>query len=130
MKKSNFELLGHLQVMEEPLSSLYTDKLSGVMYIFVRLFENMDDPSFVLSEVSPSTVVDYMEGKVGLTSIFQNNKAYYYRHQHDVLSTTDFKPLTREDATHRLNLDGLDDLYDKTLSYRSVPLMQYLRRFV
>lgn len=129
-KNNNFELVGHLQVMEEPLSSLYADKVSGNMYIFVRIFEEMDNASFVLSEVSPSIVVDYMDGKVGLKSIFSNNKAYYYVCQNKQLSLSDFRPLTNEDATSRLSMDGLDDLYDRTLSYRSVPLKRYLRHIV
>lgn len=129
-KNNNFELIGHLQVMEEPLSSLYADKVSGNMYIFVRIFEDMDNASFVLSEVSPSIVVDYMDGKVGLKSIFSNHKAYYYVYQNKQLSLSDFRPLTNEDATSRLSMDGLDDMYDRTLSYRSVPLKQYLRHIV
>lgn len=129
-KNNNFELVGHLQVMDEPLSSLYADKVSGNMYIFVRIFEDMDNASFVLSEVSPSIVVDYMDGKVGLKSIFSNHKAYYYVYQNKQLSLSDFRPLTNEDATSRLSMDGLDDMYDRTLSYRSVPLKQYLRHIV
>lgn len=129
-KNNNFELVGHLQVMDEPLSSLYADKVSGNMYIFVRIFEDMDNASFVLSEVSPSIVADYMDGKVGLKSIFSNHKAYYYVYQNKQLSLSDFLPLTNEDATSRLSMDGLDDMYDRTLSYRSVPLKQYLRHIV
>lgn len=129
-KNNNFELVGHLQVMEEPLSSLYADKGSGIMYIFVRIFEDMDNESFILSEVSPSVIVDYMDGKVGLKSIFSNHKAYYYINNNTQLSLSDFHPLTNEDATSRLSMDGLDDLYDRSLSYRSVPLKQYLRRIV
>ena len=127
---NNFELVGHLQVMEEPLSSLYADKGSGVMYFFVRIFEDMNEASFILSEVSPSVVVDYMDGKIGLKSIFSNHKVYYYINRNPQLSISDFHPLTNEDATNRLSLDGLDDMYDRSLSYRSVPLKQYLKHIV
>lgn len=129
-KNEEFLLVGHLQVMEEPLSSLYTDRLSGVFYLFVRLFEDTKSSTFVLSEVTPLQVVDYMEGRLGLRSIFGHNKSYYYQHQHSQLSKSDFLPLTTDKAYEKLDSDGLEDKFDRELSYRSVPLKQYLKTMV
>lgn len=129
-KNEEFLLVGHLQVMEEPLSSLYTDRFSGVFYLFVRLFEDTQSSTFVLSEVTPLQVVDYMEGRLGLRSIFGHNKSYYYQHQHQQLSKSNFLPLTTAKAYEKLDSDGLEDKFDKDLSYRPVSLKQYLKTMV
>ena len=129
-KNEDFHLLGHLQVMEEPLSSLYADRQSGVFYLFVRLFEDTQSSTFVLSEVTPLQVVEYMEGRLGLRSIFCHNKTYYYQHHNPKLSKSDFLPLTTAMACEKLDSDGLEDKFDRELSYRPVPLKQYLKTMV
>ena len=126
-KNENISLLGHLQVLDEPLSSLYADRSRGVLYLFVRLFDESPVSTFVLSEVTPVQVVDYMEGRVGLKGIFGKNKAYYYKEGHLTLDASDFMPLTKSKAREKLGWDGLDDKFDSQLAYRSVPLKQYLR---
>lgn len=126
-KKENISLLGHLQVLDEPLSSLYADRTRGVLYLFVRLFEETPVSTFVLTEVTPVQVMDYMEGRLGLSSIFGKSKAYYYKEAHLTLEASDFTPLSKTKAREKLNSDGLEDLFDSQLAYRSVPLKQYLR---
>jgi hypothetical protein len=127
-KNEDFQLVGHLQVMDEPLSSLYIDKVSGLLYLFVRVFEDTNIGTFVLTVVSPLQIVDYMEGRVGLRGIFSNTKSYYYQHQNDVLSASDFKLLPPDKVDEKLESDGLDDKFDRHLSYRMVPLKQYLKK--
>lgn len=123
-------LLGHLQVLDEPLSSLYADRTRGVLYLFVRLFEATPVSTFILTEVTPTQVMDYMEGRLGLNGIFKNNKAFYYVGVHVTLNATDFKPLTKAKACEKLGNNGLDDMFDRQLAYRSVPLKQYLRNMM
>lgn len=126
-KNDNFLLVGHLQVMEEPLSSLYTDSASGVYYLFVRLFEETAFSTFVLTEVTPVEVVEYMEGRLGLKCIFSHRPSYYYQQQNHELRVSDFKKLTTAKAYEKLELDGLEDLFDRHLSYKMAPLKQYLK---
>lgn len=126
-RNENISLLGHLQVLDEPLSSLYADRTRGVLYLFVRLFEDTPVSTFVLSEVTPVQVMDYMEGRLGLSGIFRNGKSYYYEEVHVTLDAADFMPLTKAKAREKLNCDGLDDKFDTQLAYRSVPLKQYLK---
>ena len=131
MKKSEaISLLGHLQVLDEPLSSLYADRSRGVLYLFVRLFEETPVSTFVLTEVTPVQVMDYMEGRLGLSGIFSKNKAYYYEETHVLLDVSDFTPLTKANARKKLNKDGLGDMFDIQLAYRSVPLKQYIRKMI
>lgn len=126
-KKENISLLGHLQVLDEPLSSLYADRSRGVLYLFVRLFEETPVSTFVLTEVTPVQVMDYMEGRLGLSGIFGKSKSYYYEKIHVELDVADFLPLSKAKAREKLSCDGLDDKFDMQLAYRSVPLKQYLR---
>ena len=66
-KNEDFILVGHLQVLDEALSSLYSDRNSGQFFLFVRVYEDEDDNTFVLTQVQPSVVLDYIDGKVGLS---------------------------------------------------------------
>ena len=72
-------LVGHLQVLDEALSSLYSDRRSGQYFLFVRVYEDNDDNTFVLTQVQPSLVLDYIDGKVGLKKIFSFSPSFYYR---------------------------------------------------
>lgn len=129
-KNEDFRLVGHLQVMEEPLSSLYMDNISGLFYLFVRLFEETTFSTFILTEVAPHEVVDYMEGRLGLRGIFSLRDAYYYQHQSEKLHSSDFKLLSIDKTFEMLEADGLDDKFDRHLSYRMVPMKQYLKKIV
>lgn len=129
-RNENISLLGHLQVLDEPLSSLYADHSRGVLYLFVRLFEETPASTFVLTEVTPVQVMDYMEGRIGLNGIFGRNKSYYYKEIHVTLDAADFLPLTKAKAREKLSCNGLNDKFDTQLAYRSVPLKQYLRNMM
>ena len=45
-KNEDFILVGHLQVLDEALSSLYSDRNSGQFFLFVRVYEDEDDNTF------------------------------------------------------------------------------------
>lgn len=126
IKKCNFVLLGHLQVFDEPLSSLYSETNSKKLYLFVRLFNEDDQESYVLCDISPIMVVSYMDGKIGLDEIFSKNQTYYYEKKNEELAFSDFSFIENNKAVEFLKMDGLDDYFDKSLSYKSVPLKQYL----
>ncbi len=123
-----FVLIEHLQVMDEPLSSLYADHKSGKYFLSVRLYENIEDKSYLFSEVVPKLVLKYISGQLGLKTLFETEPSFYYRvdGQH-VLSLRNFIPLSREESCKRLSMDGsLGDMYDIHLAYRSTNLKKYL----
>lgn len=60
-KNEDFILVGHLQVLDEALSSLYSDRKSGQYFLFVRVYEDDNDNTFVLTQVQPSVVLDYID---------------------------------------------------------------------
>lgn len=130
MNNNGIRLVGHLQVLDEPLSSLYTDSSSGLYYLFVRLFEDTQYSTFVLTEVTPHEVVDYMEGRVGLRGMFSHGTSYYYQNHGEELRVSDFKRLSSANVYKKLESDGLEDKFDQHLSYRMVPLKQYLKTIV
>lgn len=127
-KNEDFLLVGHLQVMEEPLSSLYTDSISGKFFLFVRICEGLSDDAFVLSEVKPNSVLEYMNGRLGLKSIFLNSPTFYYKKGEDIaLTSSQFLPLSQDQAVLRINNDYPNDMFDRRLAYRSVSLKNYLK---
>lgn len=125
MTKNSMKLVGHLQVLDEPLSSLYSDQSTGQYFLFVRTYENTADTTYVLSEVKPLDVISYIDGKIGLTSIFTSNKCFYYIHR-EKLTTSRLKPINKEIAMKMLEDDGLEDRFDKTLSCSSMSIKKYL----
>lgn len=129
MKAQSFILVGHLQVLEVPLSSLYTNKHNDRYYMAVRVFEEIDN-EYVLSEVLPKEVLDYMDGKIGLMEIFTQNKTYSFIKKRSDLSERGMKPIAAKEAGEMLQEDGLEDLYDKNLSYNSWAIKSYLRKLV
>lgn len=125
---SEFVLIEHLQVMDEPLSSLYADRESGKYFLSVRLYEDIEEESYLFSEVVPELVLKYMGRQLGLRALFEAETSFYYRtNNQQVLSLTNFTPLSREESYRRLSAEGsLDDMYDTHLAYRSAFLKRYL----
>lgn len=124
----DFVLIGHLQVMDEPLSSLYADRVSGKYFLSVRLYEKINDRSYLFSEVVPELVLKYMNGQLGLKTLFETEPSFYYLVDGlYVLSLKNFLPLSQEESCKRLSADGsLDDIFDIHLAYRSASLKKYL----
>ena len=131
MNKMNDELylVGHLQVMDEPLSSLYVDPASGRYYLLIRLYVNVTKPTFLVVEASLSKVLEYMKQEIGLIDMFNKSKIFLY-------STSDYSkfiismlmPLSRNKALHLLKIDGIENLFDKHLSHKYVALKNYINR--
>lgn len=130
-KNEDFILVGHLQVLDEALSSLYSDRKSGQYFLFVRIYEDNDDNTFVLTQVQPSVVLDYMDGKVGLKQIFDRFPSFYYKQNAKTgLRKEDFIPIDNKEADRKLQDDGLDDTFNMALANNSVGIKDYLRKVV
>lgn len=122
-----FKLIGHLQVMDVPLTSLYAESVSGKYFLFVRVDEDSDFDSFIISEVSPSIVLEYMNGVLGLRNIFESRPVYYYHKDGEMgLAYKKFKPISQLQALKKIKTDNLSDYYDRTLAYRSATMKNYL----
>lgn len=130
-KNEDFILVGHLQVLDEALSSLYSDRNSGQFFLFVRVYEDEDDNTFVLTQVQPSVVLDYIDGKVGLKQIFSLSPSYYYKQVvRNSLRKEDFVPIDNMEVDRKLQDDGLDDTFNIALADNSVGIKNYLRKVV
>lgn len=130
-RNEDFVLVGHLQVLDEDLSSLYSDRKSGRYFLFVRLYEDNDDDTFLLAQVTPSAVLDYMNGHIGLKYIFGSSPAFYYRHKgQQKLNSQDFTPIGSKRANDMLLEDGLEDTYNSALATNSVGIKNYLRHVI
>lgn len=114
MKKNSeiLELVGHLQVTDQPLLSLYVTQSDGVLYFFYRLKKN----EYYLTKVTPHEVIAYLDEKMGLAQIYMGSDDYLYHHQarHEA-TISDFMPI--EDAKRKklqnriMNFDKYDDVF-------------------
>lgn len=90
MKKENnnlLELVGHLQVTDQPLLSLYVTQSGETLFFFYRLRKN----EYYLTEVTPSDVIAYLDEKMGLLQIFMASDDYLYHHKsRHAAATSDF----------------------------------------
>lgn len=130
-KNEDFILVGHLQVQDEALSSLYSDRKSGQYFLFVRVYEDDNDNTFVLTQVQPSVVLDYIDGKVGLKQIFSLSPSYFYKQVvQSCMRREDFVPIDNQEVDRKLQDDGLDDTFNMALANNSVGIRNYLRKVV
>ena len=130
-KNEDFILVGHLQVLDEALSSLYSDRKSGQYFLFVRVYEDDNDNTFVLTQVQPSVVLDYIDGKVGLNQIFSLSPSYFYKQVvQNCMRREDFVPIDNQEVDRKLQDDGLDDTFNMALANNSVGIRNYLRKVV
>ncbi len=130
-KNEDFILVGHLQVLDEALSSLYSDRKSGQYFLFVRVYEDDNDDTFVLTQVQPSVVLDYIDGKVGLKQIFSLSPSYFYKQVvQNCMRREDFVPIDNQEVDRKLQDDGLDDTFNMALANNSVGIRNYLRKVV
>lgn len=130
-KNEDFILVGHLQVLDEALSSLYSDRKSGQYFLFVRVYEDDNNNTFVLTQVQPSVVLDYIDGKVGLKQIFSLSPSYFYKQVvQSCMRREDFVPIDNQEVDRKLQDDGLDDTFNMALANNSVGIRNYLRKVV
>lgn len=127
MSNYGFTLVGHLQVMEEPLSSLYVDKQTDTYYLTVRTFVKSEEPIYMISQVDPSIVVAYMEHQIGLRSIFEANAVFEYKKLlNHPLCTKEITPVDKKKVSALLDNDFVEDLFNESLAYKSYALKKYL----
>lgn len=129
MKQYNeFVLIEHLQVLDEPLLSLYLNRDSGKYFISVRLYEDIEDKSYLFSEVEPTLILKYMSRQLGLKALFKTEVSFYYRYNgQQILSIRKLISLSHEESSRKLYANcSLDDMYDVHLAYRSTYLKRYL----
>lgn len=118
-------------MLDEALSSLYSDRKSGQYFLFVRVYEDDNDNTFVLTQVQPSVVLDYIDGKVGLKQIFSLSPSYFYKQVvQNCMRREDFVPIDNQEVDRKLQDDGLDDTFNMALANNSVGIRNYLRKVV
>ena len=114
MKKNSeiLELVGHLQVTDQPLLSLYVTQSGKALFFFYRLKRN----EYYLTEVTPHEVIAYLDEKLGLAQIYMESADYLYHHRaRHAATTSDFLPIEstkREELQNRImSFDRYDDVF-------------------
>lgn len=114
MKKNGeiLVLVGHLQVTDQPLLSLYVTQSGELLFFFYRMKKN----EYYLTQVTPHEVIAYLDEKMGLVQIYGESEDYVYHHRssHSAM-TSDFLEVDgpiREKMQRRIkNLDRYDDVF-------------------
>lgn len=84
MKIYNFKRIGDLQTMGIAFISLYIDEMEHGLYVSVRTSkESNSHPVFILSSISPSALIDYMEQKVSLKKTMRASDSLFIRFYDD-----------------------------------------------
>ena len=80
MKTYSFKRIGDLQTMGIAFISLYIDEREHGLYVSVRTSkESNSHPVFILSSISPSALIDYMEQKVSLKKTMRASESLFIR---------------------------------------------------
>ncbi|MCQ2133996.1 MAG: hypothetical protein MJY88_03420 [Bacteroidales bacterium] len=125
MNKSNeqFNLVGHLQVTDTPLLSLYVDVETSFLYFFLRACEE----DYILKKIDPNVVIDYMDCKVGLSSIFGTEGCYmFHKTKKRPLSSTYFTLISEGEIKQKMAPFKMFDIYDDMFGYDEVIARHYI----
>lgn len=80
MKTYNFKRIGDLQTIGVAFISLYIDEIEHGLYMSVRTTkESNSHPIFIISSISPSALIDYMEHKVSLKKTMRASESLFIR---------------------------------------------------
>lgn len=122
--KTQMLLVGNLQDFGRPYSSLFLDKESGCLYIFVRMPDTVDHSGkYLVTPVSTDDVTEYLNRKKGLRTIFSGKPSSEARFENGnvVLS----QPHDPGSSAYFHN----EDLYDPQFCFDKLKLKIFLKRY-
>lgn len=120
-------LLGHLQVCEDVMTSVYHNRRIDKYYLSIRLFQFDDKEKYLILDVSPDDILKHMNGDIGLLYFTMNRKGYLYDHtEHISLKTENMVPISNEECRELFYDSSVENRFNKDFAYKSVSLKQYL----
>ena len=128
-KNKYMTLIGHLQVLDVPLVSLYYDKDTDKHYLAISLLEKEIDNSYLFAEILPINVYNYISRKISLVTIILNcDKVYYYVSSGKKdLCFAHLKEVFTNEALITFNENfGGDEMFNHHLSYKTYGMKEYL----
>ena len=123
-KNNKLELVGHLQVIDQPLLSLYVTQSGDALFFFYRLKKN----EYYLTKVKPSDVIAYLDEKMGLLQIFMASDDYVCHHKsRHAAVTTDF--ITIDDAKRNELQHCIEsfNMYDDLFGLDEIKVRHYIK---
>ena len=126
MKKETNRLLlvGHLQVTDQPLLSLYVTQSGDALFFFYRLRRN----EYYLTKVTAGEVLAYLNEQMGLIQIFSESADYLYYHKsRHTARTTDFVPIDVEKRNKLQTEMKVFDKYDEVFGLDEIKVRHYLK---
>lgn len=126
MKKNSemLELIGHLQVIDRPLLSLYVTQSGDGLFLFYHLKRN----EYYLTKVTPREVIAYLDEKLGLVQIYMESDDYLYRHRSKCSATTsDFVKIDNERKNELRDKMESFNMYDEVFGLDEIKVRHYLK---
>lgn len=123
MKITDFRLIGHIQVLDESILSLYYNFISDRYFLFIRILtDNDEDKCIILVETKIKDIIDYMNRIITINDIFNNTDNY---HLFNLRDNSD-KILNKQELQNICKENFIPYTFDKYLAYQSNPLKNIL----
>ncbi len=123
MKITDFILIGHIQVLDESILSLYYNFISDRYFLFIKILtDNDEDKCIILVETKIKDIIDYMNRIITINDIFNNTDNY---HLFNLKDNSD-KILNKQELQDLCEENFIPYTFDKYLAYRSIPLKNIL----
>ena len=123
MKITDFILIGHIQVLDESILSLYYNFISDRYFLFIKILtDNDEDKCIILVETKIKDIIDYMNRIITINDIFNNTDNYHLLN----LKDNSDKILNKQELQDLCEENFIPYTFDKYLAYRSIPLKNIL----
>lgn len=125
VEKKNMFLVGTLQDYGKPYASLFLDRDTDSLYLFVRLLglDPGSDSEYLATKVSSTEISRYMSREVGLKSIFATHGCSDVSiHKGIAYFDTAGHTRSEQDIEH-------EDIFDPQFCYDKLKLKVFLKRF-
>lgn len=78
MSEQSLILVGNLQkISRSPLASVYMDRGSGLLYLFVRVNGPKENPIYVATDTTAEKLIKYINRRIVLRTLFANKPKEY-----------------------------------------------------
>lgn len=122
-------LVGHIQVLDVPLVSLYYDTASDRYFVAITLFGCDEMYAYLFVDITVETALKYMREEITMLTILALSKNYYYykNYGNKDLELSDLRPISKINAYRLFSKEaGVKPEYDRQLAYKSVGLKNFL----
>lgn len=92
MSEQSLMLVGNLQkISRSPLASVYMDRGSGLLYLFVRVNGPKENPIYVATDTTAEKLIKYINRRIVLRTLFANKQKEYASVEDGLVHKVEYK---------------------------------------